>query len=127
MDDEDQDAIRALFAALGDAIDAGDFDAAAASFADDAVLMLPGQPAIMGRPAIRAALMQGFGAGAPKTVVTVSKLEVAVSRDVAYARGTGITHLAPPVHSKWLAVLRRNGRWRIVADIFNDDGAADVR
>lgn len=127
MADDDQADIRAVFTALASAIEHADFEAAAACFADDAVLMLPGLPVLAGRSAIRAALARGFGAGAPKTEVTVMAVDVAASRDLGCARGVGITHVSPPQRSKWLAVLRRHdGRWRIAADIFNDDGTPEV-
>jgi ketosteroid isomerase-like protein len=118
----DEAAIRRIIADLGARIGAHDFVTAADCFADDAVLMLPGSRAIEGRPAIGAALAAAFGGGAPQVAVTVAKIDVAESGELAYARGTGVTHGPNALHSKWVAVFRKNptGDWRIAADIFND-------
>lgn len=122
----DEAAIRRVLADLGARIDARDFAAAAECFASDAVLMLPGAPATLGRPAIGLALAAAFGGGAPQVTVTVSKIELAESGELAYARGTGVTRGKNALHSKWVAVFRKEPRddWRIVADIFNDGPSA---
>ena len=114
--------IRGLIAELGRCIEAHDFDGAAACFAHDAVLMLPGAAAVHGARAIRAALADAFGADSPKVEVTVEQLEVARSDELAYAIGAGITHSTPPLRSKWAAMFRRSGgAWKITVDIHNAD------
>jgi uncharacterized protein (TIGR02246 family) len=116
--------IRRIIAELGRSIEARDFDAAAACFATDAVLMLPGQPIIIGSAAIRAALAGMFTQETPAVEVTVRCVEASASGDLAYAYGNGVTHAPMPRRSKWIAVLRRQhgaGEWRIVADIFNEE------
>jgi ketosteroid isomerase-like protein len=119
--------IRRVIAELGRAIGARDFDAAVACFSAEAVLLMPGQSMVSGLPAIRAALEGLFGGGAPQVEVTVMRVVVAGSGDLAYAFGTGVTQGEPPhggYRSKWIAVLRREGQgWRIVADTFNADAA----
>ena len=119
-DDSD---IRHIISALGRSIEGRDFDAAAALFAEDAVLMLPGQPMIGGSAAIRGALSATFAPGSPAVEVRVSHVETARSGDLAFAYGTGVTHAASPLRSKWLAVFRKlDGDWKIAADTFNEDG-----
>lgn len=115
--------IRRVIAELGRCIDARDFDGAAACFAPDSVLMLPGIPLVRGVAAIRSALASGFGAGAPKVDVMVERVDVARSDDLAYAVGAGITYSTPPMRSKWAAMFRRHdGAWKITVDIHNADG-----
>ena len=121
-DDSD---IRHIISRLGRSIEGRDFDAAAALFAEDAVLMLPGQPMIGGNAAIRGALATLFAPGSPAVEVVVSRAETARSGDLAFAYGTGVTHAPSPLRSKWLAVFRKlDGHWKIVVDTFNADAAA---
>ena len=54
--------IRRVIAELGRCIGARDFDGAAACFAPDAVLMLPGRAILRGADEIRGALAVAFGA-----------------------------------------------------------------
>ena len=120
-DDSD---IRHIISRLGRSIEGRDFDAAAALFAEDAVLMLPGQPMFGGSAAIRGALSTLFAPGSPAVEVVVSRVETARSGDLAFAYGTGLTHAPGPLRSKWLAVFRKlNGDWKIVVDTFNADAA----
>src|ERR1700742_4956567 len=114
--------IHGVIAELGRCIEAGDFDGAAACFAADAVLKLPGSSMVRGAAAIRSALASAFDAQAPKVDIAVERVEVAQSDDLAYAVGSGITHSVPPVPSKWAAIFRRHqGVWKIAVDIHNDD------
>jgi uncharacterized protein (TIGR02246 family) len=114
--------IRRVIAELGRCIDARDFDGAAACYAQDAVLMLPGSAMLRGARAIRASLAAAFGADAPKVDVAVERVDVAGSDDLACAIGTGITHTTPPMRSKWAAMFRRHeGAWKITVDIHNAD------
>ena len=116
--------IRHIIAELGRRIEARDFDAAAACFAADAVLLLPGQPMASGAVAIRVALAAMFAAGSPAVEVSVRRIEVAASGELAYAYGTGLTHAPTPLRSKWIAVFRwQDGAWRIAVDAFNADAA----
>lgn len=120
MDSEAE--IRRVIAELGRCIESRDFDGAAACFAHDAVLMMPGSPMLRGAQAIRASLAAAFGADAPKVEVTVERVDVARSDDLAHAIGIGITHTTPPLRSKWAAMLRRHeGAWKITVDIHNAD------
>lgn len=121
MDAEDE--IRRLLAELDRCIGSRDFDGAAACFAHDAVLMLPGSAMVRGADAIRSALESAFGAEAPRVDVTVERVDVAGSDDLAHAIGTGITHTTPSMRSKWAAMFRRHdGAWKITVDIHNLDG-----
>jgi len=114
--------IRRVIAELGRRIGSRDFDGAAACYAYDAVLMMPGSAMLRGAEAIRSSLEAAFGADAPKVDVAVERVDVARSDDLAYAIGTGITHTTPPMRSKWAAMFRRyEGAWKITVDIHNAD------
>lgn len=124
MQAEAEAEIRRVIAELGRCIGARDFDGAAACFAPDAVLMLPGSSMVLGSAAIRSKLSSAFGAGSPEVAVTVTRVEVAASGELAFAIGTGVTHAATALRSKWVAVLRRHeGAWKIAVDTFNADDA----
>lgn len=115
--------IRRVLAELGRCIGARDFDGVADCFTPDAVLMLPGSAMVRGSGAIRSALEASFGADAPKVDITVERVEVAQSGELAHAIGTGITHSTPPLRSKWAAMFRlHEGAWKITVDIHNADG-----
>ena len=114
--------IRRVIAELGGCIGSRDFDGAAACFAHDAVLMMPGSAMLRGAEAIRSSLAAAFGADAPKVDVTVERVDVARSDDLAFAIGAGVTHTTPPMRSKWAAMFRRyEGAWKIAVDIHNTD------
>jgi uncharacterized protein (TIGR02246 family) len=98
---------------------AGNFDAALDFYAKDAVLMLPGAPAIHGHEAIRAELERTFAAANVRVTLDVADIRVSRERDLAYAYGTALS-TPGDLRTKWLAVLApRSGQWRVVADMFN--------
>jgi uncharacterized protein (TIGR02246 family) len=121
----DEAAIRALFAQADRAFRARDFNQAMQLYAGDALLMLPGSPALRGSEDIRRALLGAFSAPAVDVAVHVDSVRVAVSGEMAYAHGGGVTRIAAvESRSKWVAVLRKqaDGAWRVIVDIHNDDG-----
>jgi uncharacterized protein (TIGR02246 family) len=97
-------------------------------FADDAVMMEPGQPAREGKAEIRkyvTSLLQTPGF----SIRWVSENPVfSPSGDVAYMRGANETTLPGPagaittLHGRGVSIWRResDGEWRCVADIGND-------
>jgi ketosteroid isomerase-like protein len=116
--------IRAAEQALAEAFEADDPTAWVASYAEDAIFVGPGAPALEGRaalleaaPHISISSMQiepysTFGAG---------DLAVASGRAtwVSGARGSG----APIVRRRFLMVWRRDadGAWRIAREMLNED------
>jgi uncharacterized protein (TIGR02246 family) len=109
--------------------------AALRCYAADAVLMLPGQPALTGREAIGKALQRAFADPRITIEARTTRIEIANSAELAYAFGTGLTTLAGAAgegatrsSSKWLAVFRKSdGVWEIVADAYNEDSGAGTR
>lgn len=84
-----RDAIERNNALLIDAFVAGDAAAAAALFAEDAVLLLPGMDGIQGRAAIQQALTGAFGVVRYRSVVAHID-EVQFFGDYALERGTTV-------------------------------------
>jgi ketosteroid isomerase-like protein len=108
---------------------AGNAGAAVALYADDAVLMPPGAPPARGTAAIKEAIAKEI-AGAKKGAVTFAlgtNDEVGVSGDMAWHSGAYFVmdKSGKPVESgKFLeAWERKGGKWRIVRDIWNSNGA----
>lgn len=104
---------------------AGDADAAAQAFTDDAVVMLAGMPAVTGRDAIRQ-MLAGMFQAVDFTDVQVRTLEVTVHGDMAYEMGTtvmtydvGGTTVVEP--GKYLVGWKRQptGEWKVHRDISN--------
>jgi uncharacterized protein (TIGR02246 family) len=105
---------------------AGDLDAWAALWTEDAVKMNPDAPSLEGRDAIRE-----WMAAMTLTEFTASVTEVDGRGDLAYARGafsaTGTVEGTPePLvveRGKFLSILRKqpDGAWRIAIDIWNSD------
>jgi len=116
--------LRNRFAA---AYNSGDAAAAAACYADDAVVMLPNQPAIEGSQSIRAWLEASFKEGAAKIVHT--PLEIQVAGDWAYERGNAVVTITPksgkPTEEsiKYLVISKRqpDGSWKVYRDIDNSN------
>jgi len=112
-----------------------DAGAALRCYAADAVLMLPGQPALTGREAIGKALERALADLHVSMEVHTTRIEIANSAELAYAFGTGLTTVAVTAgegatrsSSKWLAVFRkRDGVWEIVADAYNEDSGTGTR
>ena len=125
----DEAAIRAADSAWFAAHNAGDPDAVAALYADDAVVSAPGAPPARGSAAVRAVIAKdvadmkagGFTLAASPTP------DLAASGDLGWIWNTftvkdkaGATVDA----GKYLTLLaRRDGQWRIVRDIWNSDKA----
>ena len=103
-----------------------DFDALAALYSDDAVVMPPNEPAVHGRTAVKA-WMAAFPV---VTDFTLSTSRIEGRADLAYVRGTYTMTLRPEgaqtpvmVRGKYLEIRRRqsNGEWLLEADMFNSD------
>ncbi len=84
LSEEDVSAIRGVVDGLGEALLAGDWDAAGALFAEDAVFMVPDQPEF-GRAAWRAGLDE---AQMTFHELTFEVAEIDGRADLAFLRGT---------------------------------------
>src|SRR5260370_40607148 len=100
-----------------------------AQSAESATLMRRTHGVVQGRAAIRAFI----GAFPPLSHFTASPIEIDGRADLAYVRGTyQMTFASPPGrpaiedHGKFLEIRRRqnDGKWLVVADIFNSDQPA---
>jgi uncharacterized protein (TIGR02246 family) len=119
-------ALRGKFTAAFNSNDAG---ALAALYADDAIVMLPNQPAVEGRTAIQALYDGMFKANAAK--IAINPLETQVAGDWAYDRGTATTTITPKSgkgveeSDKYIVVLKRlpGGLWKVYRDISNSNSA----
>jgi uncharacterized protein (TIGR02246 family) len=110
------------------AFKAGDADATAACYAEDAVLWIPGQPMAKGREAIRAALA-GFFAAVTIKDMTITPMGGATVGDDATSWGTFVlvavdrkTGKESTEAGRYVDVSRRiDGKWVYVVDHASDD------
>jgi uncharacterized protein (TIGR02246 family) len=104
---------------------AGDAAAAAALYADDAVLSAPGSPAIRGKDAILARLTDEISMlkAAGLTSANDPSSDVGISGDLAWETG-GFTNTdqagATVATGKFTTVFaKRDGAWKIIRDTYN--------
>ena len=126
---DDANRIRAGTASWIQSFNAGNAGAVVALYAYEAVLMPPGAPLARGQPAIKEAIAKEI-AGAKKGGVTFamgSVEEIDVAGDMAWHSGTYVVKdkAGKAVEQgKFLEVWqKKDGKWRIVRDIWNSDGA----
>ena len=120
--------IRAGTASWMQSFNSGNAGGVVALYADDAVLMPPNAPQARGVAAIKEAIAKEI-ASAKKGGVTLSvgTDEVGITGDMAWHAGT---YLAKDKGGKvvdggkFIEVWeKKNGKWRIVRDMWNSDGA----
>lgn len=125
---QDDEAIQALVSRIESCYDAGDVDCLMGLYGDDAMALQPGQPAIVGPEAMRAAAEEAF-AGATYDLSLTTE-EVVVPGDWAFARGSYTILITPTGEGdavedrgKWLLILERqdDGSWAISRSIRNSD------
>ena len=118
---QDQAALRGMFDAAIRMINAGDWPAWAAQYAEDGLLQTPNAPTVKGRPEL-----QEWGHAFPKIEELVfSGVEVRGEGSLAWGT-SGYTLRVKgqaPDTGKQLVVFRRaaDGLWKIVAASFNSD------
>ena len=123
----DVDAIRAGTAAFADAYNAGDADALAAAYTEDAVLLPPNAPAVSGRAAIREfwATDSANTTGAGLKFVFPGDGPAEVSGDLAYESGSFKVvdaSGAAVVTGKYIGVFKKvDGKWLLARDTWNTD------
>lgn len=125
---DDAATIRANTEAWFKAFNAGNADAVAASYADDAVVMAPGSAPVSGSAAIKQLLtkeMAGMKSGGVS--LAQGKLnDVGVKGDMAWHAGTySVIKDGKTVDTgSYMEVLRKKGgKWLIVRDIWNSSTA----
>jgi uncharacterized protein (TIGR02246 family) len=123
----DEAAIRDTNTAFAKAYAAGDVAGVAGLYADDAVFMPPGMPAVHGGAAIREYWSKDIPASAAAgvTIAFVADTDVGVVGDLGWESGSlTVTDKSGAVveHAKYLTVFRKtDSRWLMVRDIFNSD------
>ncbi len=107
-----------------------DVDKLAAYYAEDAILMTPRMPPMVGRESIRAMLRQMAADPAVSLKFTTAKIDVADSGDLAYSRGAYVMTMTDPLTSKvihdqgsYVTTYRKSadGKWKVVADISSSE------
>ena len=105
---------------------AKDADKVATNYADDAVLMTPGEESLHGKDAIHNGLKQMMADPALSLTFQASKVEVAKSGDIGYTQGSykmamtdPATHKVLNDHGSYVTTYRKqaDGSWKAVADI----------
>ena len=129
----DEAAIRALRQAFLESQQAGDAERNAAFYAEDAIIMQPGESSEKGANAIRTGLAGFFDAYEWNSQEPIEQLQVlgdwAFTRTAWSATRTDKkTGVAAKVLGKAVHIYRRqpDGTWKIVIDIFNYDHAVDL-
>ncbi len=117
-------AIEAGGKQFADAINRGDAAAAAASYTEEARVLPPNGPMIVGREAIQNFWQDVIDAGISDLQFTT--LEVGVARDLAYEIGEYALTIQPEEgeaimdQGKYVVVWKReNGEWKLDVDIWN--------
>lgn len=125
----EEKAIRAAETAWVDTVPTGDVDKVLAFYAEDAVMLPPGEAVANGKAAIRASWTQLLGLTDLKLTWAPTKVEVAKSGDLAYDVGTyamsykDASGKAVNDIGKFSTVWRKGatGGWKVAVDIINTD------
>lgn len=124
----DERAIRQTEAEWAKAALSNDVERFVSFYADDAALLVPGQPVVTGKEAIRKAAGDLFNTPGFSLTFQSTKVEVAKSGDLGYTHGAYAMTMNDPSGKpakdtgKFVAAYRKQaGQWKAVADIFNTD------
>lgn len=124
----DREAVAAIEDHIRAAYAVGDADGVAAQYTEDAVLMNPGRPAVVGRKAIADGFRPFFAAFRGELAQEIEEIEVL--GDQAWMRGKIHIKITAKkgsargeMHGKYIAIARRDtdGVWRFARDIYNYD------
>ena len=120
-------AIRATDAQWLAAAKARDVEKAISFWSDDATILQPETPPIVGKAAIRKYVAEAFASPDFSITFTTDKVVVAASGDMAYETGTDTMTFRPP-HGKLVTMRNRgvvvwrkqpDGVWKAAIDIWN--------
>ena len=128
----DEDAVRKAVESFWTAFEAKDLDALISLFTDDAVLMIPGHPAIEGVDGIREHYTPAFSGDWEwnlKMTPDIRKVIITGDWAICHIHYTGVSKDGDKeitADSKALGIYRRqpNGKWKLAYDIFNRDSSA---
>lgn len=118
-------AIRRTDAAWLAAASAHDLDRILPFWADDATILPPGAPAIVGKDAIRKYVSSSFATPGFSIIWTTEKVDVSESGDLAYSSGTDHISLNTPdgkpvtEENRAVAIWKKqpDGSWKCVMDV----------
>lgn len=122
-------AIKAHYDKYFIAANNNDLDLFISLWTDDGIRMEPGYNAIVGQENIRALFEEPFKKYNIESA-PYGEMEVEVSGDLAYSRGTYLLKLTPKeggptthFDGKWLCILKRqvDGSWKFYIDCINDN------
>jgi ketosteroid isomerase-like protein len=125
----DVSALRDLDAQWSKTAGTNDVDATVAYYSDDASLLPPNAPIVIGKQSIRAAWAALLAPGVSLSWSS-DKVEAARSSDLAYMTGSytmstkqSLSKAPVTDHGKYVEVWKKqaDGKWKVVADIFNSD------
>jgi ketosteroid isomerase-like protein len=125
----DIQAIKDAIVEVEAAVNAGDTDRAMVHLADDAVLIRPNEPALIGKEAIRGSVQQEFDEVTLQDVYTVKSIKV--SGDLAVAHflwSTTFKFIAngkvDETNGNWIMVFGKQSdeTWKIIYSIWSDEG-----
>jgi ketosteroid isomerase-like protein len=113
------------------AAESGDLERILAYWSDDATVLPPGSPALVGKAAIREYVARSLQMPGFRISWKTNDVEVAASGDLAYGVGTNRASFDGPdgkpvvVEGKAVTVWRKDAAgWKCVVDIWNDLPAA---
>ncbi|MBC8647631.1 MAG: DUF2306 domain-containing protein [Thermoanaerobaculia bacterium] len=126
--DAEQNALRSADRAWAAASEAKKAEESLAFLAEDAVMFPPGQPPVVGKPAIRQFILGSLNTPGFSVTWTTDFVDVAAGGGLGYAFGRSrytipdAAGALQTIHAKGVSVWRResDGRWLCVADIWND-------
>jgi len=129
----DEKAIREMESQVAREFAAKDLDKIMSTIADDAASLMPNEPVMTGKDAIRAGVQKDLADPAMALEVHTVKVEVAKSGELAYSQGTYTYNFTDPKtkrvlleKGKYVEVYRKqaNGSWKIVEDTAIPDAPA---
>jgi uncharacterized protein (TIGR02246 family) len=128
-------AIRRTDAGWLAAASAHDLDRILAFWSDDATILAPGTPAIVGKDAIRKYVSSSFATPGFSITWTTEKVEVSQSGDLAYSSGTDRISLNTPdgkpvtEENRSVAIRKKqpDGSWKCVMDVMTPAAPRDTQ
>jgi len=124
----DISAINSILDQYASSINDKNLDLWISLWVEDGIQMPPNAPAVIGKGQIRENNKSLFLEFTPRMVVT--KKEVRVAGDLAFARGTYTLSLTPmsagetiEIDGKYLSIMEKqaDGSWKLARDCFNDN------
>lgn len=128
-------AIRKTDAAWLAAATAHDLNRILPFWADDATILAPGAPAVVGKEAIRKYVSDAFATPGFTIAWTTDKVEVSQSGDLAYSSGTDRISLNGPdgktlsEENRGVAIWKKqpDGSWRCIMDVMSPAAPSSVK